>query len=150
MISHRITGQMGLGSQAIHILCASSDTGFAVVDSVQALLQYKASVDSTNPETGATPLMRAAGSGQTDVVRLLLAHWANPNARNVKCKTALAIASGSSQDCGRILQDYADPDMEEEARQKARDLNRKNPMSKNKNDSKPLTAGRAARYYTNR
>lgn len=63
----------------------------ATADVAQALLDAGASVDATD-EHGVTPLMRAAGRGGAEVVKLLIQRGANPNAKSKNGTTAADFA----------------------------------------------------------
>ena len=56
---------------------------------------------------GATPLMRAAKNGDAASIRLLLAHGADPNARQRNNTTALMFAAGLGRGTGAFTKDYA-------------------------------------------
>jgi ankyrin repeat protein len=59
--------------------------------SVAALLEAGASVDRATP-SGMTPLMMAAGYGYADIVKVLLAHRANPRVRDAEGGAAVDYA----------------------------------------------------------
>jgi ankyrin repeat protein len=56
---------------------------------------------------GATPLMRAARNGDSEAIRLLLAHGADPAAEQKNRTTALMLASGLGRGLGTFADEYA-------------------------------------------
>ena len=81
----------------------------------EALLKHRqVLVDTTDKECGQTPLSLAAGQGNTPIVKLLLAHGADPNARDRDRRTALAWAAdnGRSEEVKLLLADTrTDPNL---------------------------------------
>lgn len=63
---------------------------------IEALLDAGAAVNAVGGNT--TPLIMAAGYGQTDIVRILLKHGADPRLATRPGATALAAAVGGSRD----------------------------------------------------
>ena len=83
------------------------------LDQVQALLS---SVDvNSQGVNGGTALHRAASYGRTEVVKLLLAHGADPNARDKSQNTPLhsAIATSQLEVVAVLLQRGADPNAQD-------------------------------------
>lgn len=66
-----------------------------------ALLEAGANPNGTNPN-GTTPLMMAAGYGYTDIVKILLAHGANPRMATKDGITALDLARSGVPDIDRF------------------------------------------------
>ena len=54
---------------------------------LKVLLAMHANIDDSGPKGECTPLMEAASAGHIDVVRLLLSHGADVNARSNTGKT---------------------------------------------------------------
>jgi ankyrin repeat protein len=75
------------GRTALMVACAY----WCGTDMVKLLVTYKADVNATAND-GTTALMLAASNEKQDVVDYLLAHGANPKARDEKGRTALDFA----------------------------------------------------------
>lgn len=65
----------------------------AQVDMARALIDHGAAVDTPMGRQRITPLMIAAIRGHVDLVRLLLAHGADPRSQDGKGRTALTLAT---------------------------------------------------------
>ena len=63
--------------------CNGSDVSFSKAALVDELLLYRANIEATDPG-GNTPLLLAAGTGLTDVVKRLIEHGANVHATNAR------------------------------------------------------------------
>jgi ankyrin repeat protein len=87
-----IKGQKGW--TALHNAASGGDKGYREV--AEALLKAKASVDALS-ETMLTPLHEAAGKSLTDLVRLLVDHGANVNARDKFNNTPLRMCASNAQ-----------------------------------------------------
>lgn len=72
---------------------SSSDRSPLATQIVPKLLAQGASLESADPLTGDTPLIRAAASGNLEFVRALLASGARVNAKNKSGSTALQAAT---------------------------------------------------------
>jgi ankyrin repeat protein len=64
---------------------------------VESLLKLGLDVNGTTEPTGLTPLHLAAGEGHLDIVKLLLEHGADINARSAFRVTPLALAARDRQ-----------------------------------------------------
>ncbi|ELR25728.1 FYVE zinc finger domain/Ankyrin repeatcontaining protein [Acanthamoeba castellanii str. Neff] len=87
-----IKGQKGW--TALHNAASGGDKGYREV--AEALLKANASVDALS-ETMLTPLHEAAGKSLTDLVRLLVDHGANVNARDKFNNTPLRMCASNAQ-----------------------------------------------------
>jgi hypothetical protein len=66
-------------------------------------IQAGADANGCDEDSGNTALMKAAASGNAEVIRILLETGADPNARNKKGETALMAAAKSYRHCGDTM-----------------------------------------------
>ena len=91
------TGGQPAGVTALHMLCGGADRFAEREQIVRELIRLSAICSMRHQKTGATPILRAAGSGSTDLVRLLLELRADANVPNKDGLTPLdAAAMGQS------------------------------------------------------
>ena len=83
------------GYTPLHMACFGSDREFARIALVAALVEKRANIEARDA-SGNTPLLKAAGTGVTDVVELLIEKTANPHVTNNRGVGALQMATGSS------------------------------------------------------
>jgi len=69
--------------------------GHAALNAVEALLSLGANINAATAQYGLTPLMEAASSGQSEMVRRLLENGADPGLRTVRGMSAANIAGAS-------------------------------------------------------
>jgi ankyrin repeat protein len=104
------TGERPESSSCLHLCCAGSDKSFALGQLAKLLIYYKADV-AARTKNGNTPVLLAAGSGCTDVVKILLTARADINDRNTVSKKGLiASACNSSGSLKRFLRNAGAPE----------------------------------------
>ena len=97
-------GTQPAGYTCLHFACDGSDKGFKRKDIVEKLLEKKAELEARDAK-GNTPLLTAAGTGVSDVMRLLVRQRADVNAVNDRGLGALQRAGNHSSDVARILKE---------------------------------------------
>ena len=80
----------------MHLACDGGDKSFASDSIVYALLHERADIEAVD-DKGNTPFLRAAGTGITDVVWVLVNARANIQATNLRGQGALEKAQQSSR-----------------------------------------------------
>ena len=91
------------GYTPLHMACFGSDREFRRIWLVAALLERRAEIEKRDA-SGNTPLLKAAGTGVTDVVKLLIEKTADIHVRNNRGVGALEMAKGSSSHTGAALE----------------------------------------------
>ena len=109
LVNQRTQDTRPYGYQALHLACDGSDAGFMKVRIVSALLRIKAPIEDRESRNGRTPLLIAAASGLTDVVKLLLEWGADISATSANNKGVAQLAMGTSKTLGDFLWDYGAP-----------------------------------------
>ena len=95
-LDERSTGGQPEGVTALHMICGGADR-FAERSAIATeLVRLCASVNIRHSRTKATPILRAAGSGSEQMVRLLLGLRADPNVCNEQGATPLDVAMRNS------------------------------------------------------
>ena len=90
-----ITSGPTQGYTPLHFACNGSDVGYHKAGLVIKLLDAQANLEARDPK-GNTPLLKAAATGITDVVEVLLARGADRHAETNRGKGALELARGST------------------------------------------------------
>ena len=80
----------------LHMICGGADRFPEREQIVRELLRLSASCNMRHRTTGATPILRAAGSGSPDLVQLLLEVRADANVPNNEGLTPLDAAARSN------------------------------------------------------
>ena len=90
------TGGQPTGSTPLHMVASFGDQQQARAEIVREMIRLAASVNTRHVATGASPLHRAAGCGNAEVVKALLDLRANVNQRNDVDATPLDMCAGSN------------------------------------------------------
>ena len=97
-------GKQPRGYTCLHFACDGSDKEFNRKELVNSLLNKKAELEVKDAK-GNTPLLTAAGTGVSDLVKLLISRRADVNAVNYRGLGALQRAGNHSSDVARILKE---------------------------------------------
>ena len=97
-------GSMPRGATPLHMACNGGDVAFEKFNLVKALLTRRADLEAQDAG-GRTPLLQAAATGITDVVKLLISARANIHATNSRGVGALQMAKQASGTTAKLLED---------------------------------------------